>query len=302
MKALTEAAWSVRVLAASPGEPGLLGPDVEIRVGDIADWPTVCAASEGVEAVVHMAALLHETSAPSAREEYERTNVGGTAAVVSASQEAGARRLVYFSTIAVYGDLTGVVADERTPPHPDTVYGQTKLAGEELVLRATAADGTSLGTVLRVAAAYGPRIKGNYRRLVRALAHHRFLPVGSGLNRRTLIFDQDLATATVLALQRPEAAGKIYNVSDGQLHTVRDVVRAVCEALGRRAPRAYVPLPVASIACGFAETAGRLVRVRPPFGRQTLRKYTEDMAVTSRRIQTELGFRPAYDLRAGWRA
>lgn len=302
VRAFTAAGWSVRVFAASAGEPGLLDPDVEMRVGDITDWPAVRAALEGVDAVVHMAALLHETSAPSASLEYERTNVGGTAAVVRASREAGARRVVFFSTIAVYGDLAGSVADESTPPHPNTVYSQTKLAGEKLALQATAPDGTSLGTVLRVAAAYGPRIKGNYRRLVLALARHRFLPVGRGLNRRTLIFDKDLATAALLALEHPDAGGKIYNVSDGQVHMIREVVRAACDALGRRPPRAYVPVPVASIGCRFAETMGRLIDVRPPLNRETVRKYTEDMAVASRRIQDELGFRPAYDLAAGWRA
>jgi len=300
--ALTQAGWSVRVLAASGGEPGLLDPGVEIRVGDITDWPVVRAASEGVDAVVHMAALLHETGSPSAREEYERINVGGTAAVVRASQEAGARRVVFFSTIAVYGDLAGSVADETTPARPNTIYGETKLAGETLVLQAKTTDCSPLGTVLRVAAVYGPRVKGNYRRLLRSLARHRFLPVGRGLNRRTQIYEKDLAAAAILVLQHPAAAGKIYNVSDGHLHTIREVIRAACSALGRRPPRAHVPLRLALAGCLLAETTGRLVRVRPPFSCETLRKYTEDMAVLSQRIQAELGFRALSDLSSGWRA
>ena len=57
-----------------------------------------------------------------------------------------------------------------SPTHPDTFYAQTKRAAEQIVLNARGADGQPLGTVLRLGAVYGSRIKGNYERLTRALA------------------------------------------------------------------------------------------------------------------------------------
>ncbi|MBU1570907.1 MAG: SDR family oxidoreductase, partial [Proteobacteria bacterium] len=88
-------------------------------------------------------------------------NVGGTATLVKAPVEAGVKRLVFFSTIAVYGNSNGQILTEDTPPHPNTFYAETKLAAERIVLDAKRTDGQPLGTVLRFAAIYGSRIKGN---------------------------------------------------------------------------------------------------------------------------------------------
>ena len=126
------------------------------------------------------------------------------------------KRVVLFSTIAVYGPSDGCVLNEMralknvqfvianevkqshktlilkeiatahmrlamtgseffkalemSPTHPDTFYAETKCAAEQIVLNARGADGQPLGTVLRLGAVYGARIKGNYERLTRALA------------------------------------------------------------------------------------------------------------------------------------
>ena len=73
-------------------------------IGDVADQVAVQSAMQGVDAVVHMAALLHIVNPPpELREKYERVNIGGTATVVEAAIKAGVKRVVLFSTIAVYG-------------------------------------------------------------------------------------------------------------------------------------------------------------------------------------------------------
>jgi len=96
----------------------------------------------GVDAVVHMAALLHIVNPPpELREKYERVNIGGTATVVEAAIKAGVKRVVLFSTIAVYGPSDGRVPNEMSPTHPDTFYAETKRAAEQIVLNARSADG-----------------------------------------------------------------------------------------------------------------------------------------------------------------
>ena len=88
----------------------------------------------------------------------------------TAVKNAGVKRVVLFSTIAVYGQADGQVLNELSPTQPDTFYAQTKLSAEQIVLNSRGADGQQLGTVLRLGAVYGSRIKGNYERLMRALA------------------------------------------------------------------------------------------------------------------------------------
>jgi UDP-glucose 4-epimerase len=126
------------------------------------------------------------------------------------------------------------------------------------------------------------------------------VPVGPGRNRRTLVYDRDSVEAAILAGRHPDAAGQIYNVSDGQFHTVNEIIAAICAALGRRPPRFAMPVGPVRAAAAVLEQAARLAGRRPAIGRATVDKYTEDVAVAGQRIQTRLGFAPQFDLRQGW--
>lgn len=302
VQALHDAGYCIRTLSLDDPPAGLLPDGVMACRGDVTDTVAVGTAMQGIKAVIHMAALLHIVNPPAAlRDKYERINVGGTATVAHAAVKAGVKRLVLFSTIAVYGNTPGQILTEDSPPQPDTFYAQTKLAAERIVLGARCADGQPLGTVLRLGTVYGARIKGNYRRLARALAQSRFVPVGDGRNRRTLVYDRDVARAALLAMHQPAAAGQVYNVSDGQIHLLHEIITTICEALSRTPPRLSMPIGPVRLVAGVVEDGARLIGRQSPIGRATIDKYIEDIAVDSSRIQTELGFVPQYDLKAGWR-
>jgi nucleoside-diphosphate-sugar epimerase len=302
VEAFRAAGYSVRTLSIDPPPAGAWPDDVETLTGDVADVAAVRAAMQDAESVIHMAALLHvENLPPALQDQYERINVGGTAAVVTAAIQAGVRRVVFFSTIAVYGRSSGRILTEDTPPYPDTFYAQTKLAAEKIVLEAKDADGRRIGTVLRLGAVYGSKMKGNYRRLVHALAKGRFIPVGNGSNRRTLVYDKDVARAAVLTAVHPDAAGRIFNVTDGQFHTMQAIIETACDALGRRSPHLALPAGPVRFLAGFLEDCARICGLRSPIIRATVDKYTEDMAVDGRRFCAQIGFVPQYSLEAGWR-
>jgi len=288
------AGYEVRALVRRRAGADL--PDgVEVVEGDIADRAAVETAVRDVDVVVHLAALLHVVDPPpQLAAEYERVNVEGTRVLTEAATAAGVRRIVFFSTIAVYGDSAGRVLDEETPIAPATAYARTKAAAEAIVLAAPT------GVVLRLAAAYGPCVKGNYRSLVRAIARHRFVPIGRGSNRRPLIFEEDAARAALHVAEHDAALGRVFNASDGELHTVAEIIDAIYRSLGSRPPRLRLPLGLARAALAGVELAFRAVRRRPPAGRATLAKYIEDVAVSSARLR-ETGFVPRWTMQDGWR-
>jgi nucleoside-diphosphate-sugar epimerase len=301
VEAFHAAGYSIRTLSIDPPQTGLFSDDVEVCIGDVTDVAIVQSAMQDVEVVVHLAALLHIVNpSPAFREKYEKVNVDGTANVIKAAVQAGVKRVVFFSTIAVYGNNDGRILTEDSPVKPDTFYARTKLAAERIVLDAKRTDGQPFGTVLRFAAIYGGRVKGNYQRLVQALARGRFISIGDGWNRRTLIYDRDVAKAALLAAQHPKAAGKLYNVSDSHFHTLKEIIVAICHALGRNPPRLSVPVGAARFFAGLMEDVLHLLGRRVPVGRATVEKYIEDIAIDCQLIQKELGFKPQYDLRSGW--
>jgi nucleoside-diphosphate-sugar epimerase len=301
VEALHGAGYRVRTFSIDPPKPGSFPKDIEVHTGDLADKAALRSAMDGVEVVIHMAALLHVVSPSPDLEHFKRINVGGTAAVIDAANQLGIQRLVFFSTIAVYGPSKGEIFDEGSPPRPGTWYAQTKLEAERLVLGAKRLDGQPLGTVLRFGAIYGAGIKGNYRGLVQSLARRRFVPIGNGRNRRSLIYDKDVASAALLAATHPAAQGQTYNVTDGQLHTVGEIIEIICRSLGRKPPRLSLPLGPVRATTGVIEQMAKTIRIKPPIGRETIDKYVEDAAVESRLFQSELGFRPRFDLSSGWR-
>lgn len=294
--------FSIRTLSLDQPKAEMWPLDVDARIGDITDSSSVAAAMEGVDAVIHMAALLHIVNPPPDLERlYEQVNVGGTSVVVEAALRAGVRRLVFFSTIAVYGRSDGKIVTENDPVHPDTFYARTKLEAEHVVLRAKNLEGRHIGSVMRLGAVYGSRIKGNYQRLVHSLARGRFVPIGAGSNRRSLVYDKDVARAAVLVAGHDDAAGKIFNVTDGSFHSVNEIIGTICHALGRKPPSMSLPVSAVRLAAGFIEDGMKLLGRQSPLSRETIDKYTEDIAVDSQRIQRELGFKPQYDLAAGWK-
>lgn len=302
VQALCKAGHAVRTFSLERPSSGVFPPNVDERIGDVADLSAVRYAIQSMDAVIHLAAFLHIVNPPpELYDKYKQINVGGTATVVDAAVKAGVKRVVLASTIAVYGPSNGQILDEDSETRPDNFYAQTKRAAEKIVLNARGADGLPLGTVLRFSAVYGSRIKGNYHRLVQALALGRFMPVGDGSNRRALIYDKDLACAVVLAVSHPAAAGQVFNLTDGRFHTLREIIAAMSLALGRTPSRYSLPVKPVLWSVGLLEKAARLMGCQSPIVRATIDKYTEDIAVSGAKIRHLLGFSPQYDLASGWR-
>jgi nucleoside-diphosphate-sugar epimerase len=74
----------------------------------------------------------------------------------------------------------------------------------------------------------------------------------------------------------------------------------MCNALGRRPPRFSIPVVPVRVTAGMLEDAAKIFGINHPLNRATIDKYLEDIAVDSRLIQTELGFKPHFNLAGGW--
>ena len=139
------------------GHAAAVPAGVPLVRGDVRDAAAVRAALEdgGCEAVVHMAALAEVGESVAEPEWYRSVNEEGTAAVVRAAVAAGAGRLVFSSTAAVYGAPERTPIDEDDPLAPANPYGETKLAGERLL---------QAGAVTRRARRHRPALLQRLRR------------------------------------------------------------------------------------------------------------------------------------------
>ena len=293
---LLKRGYAVRALVRDAATPALLQGEIEILRADINDCHGVRQAVAGADVVFHLAAKLHVNNpAENLRGEYFRVNVEGTRSLVQAARAENVKRLLFFSTINVYGNSQpGELMSEESALRPDSLYAETKIEGERIAL----AEAPSV--VLRVAAVYGPRMKGNYPRLVEAIRRRRLALVGDGSNRRTLVHIDDACDAAIAASEHDDAVGQTYNVTDGRVHTLREIIRTIAIALKKRPPAMRLPARPVRLATGLLEDGLRAIGKQSPVTRGTIDKLTEDIAVSGEKIQRELGFRPRYDLQTGW--
>ncbi len=135
--ALLAAGHDVRGLDdLSTGKHDNLDPNCELIIGDVADPACVKKLLNGVAGCFHLAAIASVVRTNETWSAAHRTNMGGTVAVLEAARDAGRVPVVYASSAAVYGDVTGRLANEDMHPRPLSAYGADKLGSE---LHATAA-------------------------------------------------------------------------------------------------------------------------------------------------------------------
>ncbi|WP_408897264.1 SDR family oxidoreductase [Nocardioides sp. R1-1] len=234
--------------------------DVEVVVGDIRDRDLVARAMDGVEVVLHQAALASVPASVADPVGSTEVNVMGTATVLAAAQRAGVRRFVQASSSAVYGDAPVLPKRVEMRPEPRSPYAVAKLAAETLGQAFHASYG--LETVaLRYFNVFGPRQDPHsaYAAViplfVAAVRDGRPVTVhGDGLQSRDFIYVENVVRANLLAASTDAAVGgSVFNVATGTSVTLLEMLEAVCEIVGRPAGIEHHPARVGDVRHSAAE-------------------------------------------------
>ena len=261
---------------------------VQYAYGDITDRPALEAAMQGVQWVFHTAAYV-ELGVVDA-EAMERINVEGTRAVLEAAQAANVKKMVYCSTIGVYGDTQGRSIDEtfqRQQQGFSSAYDRTKYLAQQLVDQA-AANGFPVVSVMPSGIFgaddphFGPVLK-TFRQ--------GKLKVWAGGDRITgIVHVDDLVSAMLLAAEKAPS-GSHYIISAGELST-REMFDFVSQETGVPAPR-EVPQPIVRLAGTLLDPIGQLFSWQPPISRERVHYiYDRCVRVDASKAQRELGWQP----------
>ena len=232
----------------STGSTSNISTDAQFERVDITDAATLreVVARFKPEVVFHAAAQIDVQRSIREPDFDARVNVLGGLNVLRAAVAAGARRIVYSSSAAVYGPPPGtrVAVSETDPTRPMSEYGASKLAFEHY-LSAYAARGLIEYAALRYANVYGPRQRSDGEAGVVSIFSRKMLaaePVtifGDGTKTRDYVYVGDVVEATVRAATGP--SGVVANVGWGREVSDLELFRAVAAATGYAKEPTYAP-------------------------------------------------------------
>ena len=207
------------------------------------DWKE---ALHDIDCVVHCAARVHvmEETEPDPLAAFRAVNVWGTQRLAQEAAQNGVKRFIFLSTLKVHGETTqpGHPFRASDPPRPCDPYGISKWEGEQAAM-AVARSSEMECVVIRPPLVYGPGVKANFAKLLKAVARGIPLPLGGIDNRRSMVNLSNLTDLIAVCTQHPGAADQAFLVSDGQDVSTPELLNCMGHALGK--PARLVALPPA---------------------------------------------------------
>ncbi len=189
---------------------------------------------KGVDAVAHLAAETHVDRSIQDPQNFVRTNVLGTYALLEAAKNAGVSKFLYVSTDEVYGEVLEGEADETWPTRPSSPYSASKLGGEALALAYWRTYGFPALSV-RPSNAVGPfQYPEKFIPVIvtKALRNEKIPVYGDGRQVREWLWVEDMARGMLLLLEKG-APGEIYNLGSGERIENIQVVKFILKVLGK---------------------------------------------------------------------
>ncbi len=204
------------------------------------DWSK---ALEGVDGVIHLAAIVHkkETQDKETEDLFRRTNTDATAALAKQALEKKIRSFVFLSTVAVYGvNKTTEPLTVKSPINPITYYGKSKWEAEQKLTALFEKADASL-TIFRPTMVYGPKAPGNFARLSKLVKMGIPLPFGSFRNKRHFLLIDTLLQLIIKALENPNPGIRLLIAADENPISTKVLVEQAARWEGLN-PR-FLPFP-----------------------------------------------------------
>lgn len=208
-------------------------------MGDVRDVERMTELLRGYDAVVLLAAEHRDDVSPVSL--YYDVNVQGARNVLQAMDNNGISRIVFTSSVAVYG-LNKKDPDENHPADPFNHYGKSKWQAEE-VLREwyqKAPEDRNLN-ILRPTVIFGERNRGNVYNLLKQIASGKFLMIGKGENKKSMAYVGNIVAFIDFLLKEKQTGYQVYNYVDKPDFDMNELVEHVGRVLKKPVPATHFP-------------------------------------------------------------
>ena len=247
---------------------------ITVVKGDIRDKELVNDTVAKVEYIFHLAA--HVGNIRSLKDPYfdMDVNIKGMLNLLEACRNnQHLKRLVYSSSAAIYGEAKYMPIDEDHPLNPESPYAVSKMAAEKYAFAYHKVYGLPTATV-RYFNAYGPRQDSSeYANAVsiflsRTMKGEPLTVFGDGEQTRDFIFISDIVNANILAATHPAAIGQIFNISTGEVHSIKQLIDVIRKVSDKEVPYGHAPFRAGEVRHSKAniDKAKKLLGYKPQTG------------------------------------
>ena len=249
-----------------------LGPEVfELIRGDIRDKAACEKACDGVDYVLHQAALRSVPKSLKEPEAYNEVNIGGTLNMLQAAAAKKGKRFVLASSSSVYGDVTKFPEREDSYPQLISPYALSKLAGEYYCRIYSEFFGITT-VALRYFNVFGPKqaLDDEYAvvipKFIHSILHDQQPPIfGTGKQSRDFTYIENVVEANILAATTPGIKHEVFNVANGEDTTVLQIVESLNKIFGKKIQPQFLPVRAGDVFRTLADISRikRILKFKP---------------------------------------
>ncbi len=265
-------------------------------LGDIRNLREFTDAAQDCTMIIHLAAMHHDFGIDDSA--YFETNVGGAQNLVEVAQTHNIRKVINFSSVAVYGHKGNPgPTNESTEPAPTNPYGKSKLEAEEILRNWAKTDTENRLVQVRSTVVFGPHNLANVLNLIKAIDQGLYFHISEGSNIKSLAYVENIADATLFGLENTPTGELLFNYVDYPQMSSKEIANMQAEFLQKKI---LLRLPLwAAIGLAYPfDLAIKFTGKNLKISSSRVKKLCTQTYHKADKIR-DLGFKPRHEMRDG---
>lgn len=208
------------------------------EIGDVRDQKLMDEKLQGADVVILLAAQHRDDVSPVSL--YYDVNVGGMETTLKAMEKNGVKRIIFFSSVAVYG-LNKINPNEEHEKDPFNHYGKSKWQAEQVLQEWAKTHKNWNINIVRPTVIFGERNRGNVYNLLKQISSGKFAMIGSGNNKKSMAYVGNIVAFVQFIIEHCTTGYNVYNYIDKPDFTMNELVGHVSKVLGKHIPTTHFP-------------------------------------------------------------
>ncbi len=264
-------------------------------IGDVREQEQMDRELHGADLVVLLAAQHRDDVSPVSL--YYDTNVGGMEVTIKAMEKNGIKRLIFFSSVAVYG-LNKKNPDEEHPADPFNHYGKSKWQAEQVLQKWYKSHPEWNIDIVRPTVIFGERNRGNVYNLLKQISSGKFLMVGKGENKKSMAYVGNIVAFVKFMIDNVTEGYNVFNYVDKPDANMNQLVAHVSDVLGKHIPATHFPYWI-GMAGGYCfDLLAKLTGKKLTISSVRVKKFCATTEFDATKVHS-CGFEPPYTLKEG---